>query len=320
MELKNVLLLGGSGFVGGWIANRLSERGMRVTIPTRRRENARSLILLPMVDLVQADIHDPQQLAALMQGQDAVINLVGILHDKDSRLPYGKGFAQAHVELPRKIVAAMKLAGVRRLVHMSALNAAADAPSGYLRSKGEGEAAIVSATGELDITVFRPSVIFGPGDSFLNLFARFLRLLPVFPLGGGQARFQPVYVGDVADAFAASLGDRATFGQRYDLCGPRVYTLQELVDYVGKLIGKPRSIINLGDSSLAYLQAGLLSLLPNPPMSPDNLRSMSVDSVTDGKHDYPAWRPRSLESIAPSYLTQVKPKLRLDGYRYRAGR
>lgn len=186
MELKNVLLIGGSGFVGGWIASRLSERGIRVTIPTRRRDNTKQLILLPTVDMVEANVNDPQALAALMQGQDAVINLVGILHDHDSRLPYGKGFAAAHIELPKKILAAMKQTGVRRLVHMSALNAAVDAPSEYLRSKGEGEAAVVAAMGELDITVFRPSVIFGPGDAFLGMFAKLLRLFPFFPLGAGR--------------------------------------------------------------------------------------------------------------------------------------
>ncbi len=320
MELKNVLLIGGSGFVGGWIANRLSERGIRVTIPTRRRENARSLIVLPMVDVIEANIHDPQALAALMQGQDAVINLVGILHDADSRLPYGKGFAQAHVDLPKKILAAMRQTGVRRLVHMSALKATVDGPSEYLRSKGEGETSVVAAMGELDITIFRPSVIFGPDDSFLNMFAKLLKLFPLFPLGGGQARFQPVYVGDVADAFVASLYDRATFGQTYELCGPKVYTLRQLVEYVGALIGKPRSIIDLGDSGWAYLQAGLLWLLPHPPLSPDNLRSMAIDSVTDGQHNYPGWQPQALEAITPVYLTSVKPKMRLDTYRYRAGR
>ena len=320
MALKKVLLIGGSGFVGGWIANRLGERGIRVTIPTRRRENARQLILLPMVDMVEANIHDPQQLVGLMQGQDAVINLAGILHDADSRLPYGKGFAAAHAELPKKILAAMRQTGVRRLVHMSALRADPDGPSEYLRSKGEGEAAVVAAMGERDITVFRPSVIFGPGDSFLNMFAKLLKLFPVFPLGGGQARFQPVYIGDVTAAFVGSLTDRATFGQIYELGGPKVYTLRQLVEWVGALIGKPRPVIDLGDSGWAYLQAGLLWLLPNPPLSPDNLRSMAVDSVTDGQHNYPGWQPASLESVAPTYLTTVKPKMRLDGYRYRAGR
>jgi NADH dehydrogenase len=320
MELKNILLIGGSGFVGGWIASRLSERGIRVTIPTRHRDNTKQLIMLPTVDMVEANVHDPETLVALMQGQDAVINLVGILHDHDSRLPYGKGFAAAHIDLPKKIIAAMQQAGVRRLVHMSALNAAVDAPSEYLRSKGEGEAAVVAAMGELDITVFRPSVIFGPGDAFLGLFAKLLKLFPFFPLGGGAARFQPVYVGDVADAFTGCLTERNTFGQIYDLCGPKVYTLRELVDYTGSLIGKPRPVIDLGDSGWAYLQAGLLWLLPNPPLSPDNLRSMQVDSVTDGSHNYPGWQPMPLESIAPTYLSTVKPKMRFDSYRLRAGR
>ncbi|MBK7422811.1 MAG: complex I NDUFA9 subunit family protein [Propionivibrio sp.] len=319
MELKKVLLIGGSGFVGGWIANRLSERGIRVNIPTRRRDNTKQLILLPTVYMVDADVHDPQVLVSLMTGVDAVINLVGILHDGDSRKPYGKRFAAAHVELPKKILAAMMQTGVRRLVHMSALRASEDAPSAYLRSKAAGEAAVLGAASELDVTVFRPSVIFGPGDAFLNTFASLLRVFPVMPLGGADARFQPVYIGDVADAFCASLTDRATFGQTYELCGPTVYTLRELVEYTGELIGRRRPVIGLPDS-LAYLQAGFLSLLPNPPMSPDNLRSMQLDNLTDGSHNYPGWQPQSLEAVAPGYLSALRPNLRLDKYRCRAGR
>ena len=319
MELKKVLLIGGSGFVGGWIANRLSERGIRVTIPTRHRDNTKQLILLPTVYMVDADIHDPHELASLMTGVDAVINLVGILHDGDSRKPYGKRFAEAHVELPKKILAAMMQTGVRRLVHMSALRASDDAPSAYLRSKAAGEAVVLGAARELDVTVFRPSVIFGPGDSFLNTFASLLRVFPVMPLGGADARFQPVYIGDVADAFCACLTDRATFGQTYELCGPTVYTLRELVEYTGELIGRRRPVIGLPDA-LAYLQAGFLSLLPNPPMSPDNLRSMQLDNLTDGHHNYPGWQPQSLEAVAPGYLSALRPNLRLDKYRCRAGR
>lgn len=319
MELKNVLLIGGSGFIGGWIANRLCERGIRVTIPSRRRDNTKQLILLPMVDMVEANVNDPQTLLELMRGQDAVINLAGILHDSDSRLPYGKGFAAAHVELPKKIIAAMKESGVRRLVHMSALSAAANGPSEYLRSKGEGEALVRAAAETLDVTILRPSVVFGSGDSFLNMFAKLLGLLPFFPLGSGDARFQPVYVGDVADAFVASLGDRATFGQTYDLCGPQVYTLRQLVEYTGQLIGKPRPIIDLPDF-FAYLQAGLLWLLPKPLMSPDNLRSMEIDNVTDGQHNFPGWNPQPLEAVAPAWLARLEPRLRLDGYRHHAGR
>ena len=319
MELKKVLLIGGSGFVGGWIANRLSERGIRVVIPSLHRDNTKKLILLPTVYMVEADVHDQQRLVSLMQGVDAVINLVGILHDGSSAQPYGKRFAAAHAELPKKIIAAMKQSGVRRLIHMSALKASADAPSAYLRSKAAGEAAVLAAANELDVTVFRPSVIFGPGDSFLNTFASLLKLLPVLPLGGGDARFQPVYIGDVADAFVSCITDRATFGQAYELCGPKVYTLRELVDYTNELVGKRRLVIGLSDG-LASLQAKILGLLPNPPMSSDNLRSMQVASVTDGHCNYPGWQPRSLEAVAPSYLSAIKLKLRLDGYRCRAGR
>ena len=319
MELKKVVLIGGSGFVGGWIANRLSEREIRVAIPTRHRDNTKQLILLPTIDMIETDVHDPQALAALLRGADAVINLVGILHDRDSREPYGKNFAAAHVELPTKILAAMRANGVRRLVHMSALKAAADAPSAYLRSKGEGEALVRAAGAEFDVTVFRPSVIFGPGESFLNTFACLLRFAPVLPRAGATARFQPVYVGDVADVFAACQTDPATFGQTYDLCGPKAYTLRELVSYVGQVTGHRRPLFAL-PHGLAALQAKLLGLLPNPPMSPDNLRSMQVDNVTDGRQNYPGWNPQPLEAMAPLYLSTIRPRLRFDSYRHRAGR
>lgn len=319
MELKKVLLLGGGGFVGGWVASRLSQRGIRVIVPTRRRERNKPLIMLPTVYTVQADVHDEKVLASLMDDVDAVINLVGILHDSHSAQPYGKRFAAAHVELPRKIVAAMKQTGVRRLVHLSALKAAVDAPAAYLRSKAAGEAVVLGAAGDLDVTVLRPSVIFGPGDAFLNTFATLLKLFPVLPLAGGGARFQPVYAGDVADVISACLCDRASFGQTYELCGPKTYTLSELVAYVGTLIGRRRWLINL-PAPLAYLQASLLSLLPNPPMTPDDLRMMQIDSVTDGRCNVPGWQPRALESVAPTYLSPVRLRQRLDGYRRRAGR
>lgn len=318
--IKNVLLLGGSGFVGTWIANRLSQMGVRVTIPTRRRERNKANIMLPQVDVVEANINDESVLLELVRGKDAVINLVGILHDHDSQLPYGRGFGAAHAELPKKVITAMKQAGVRRLLHMSALGADVDGCSEYLRSKGEGEAAVMAAATELDVTVFRPSVIFGVGDNFLTTFASILKLVPVFASGGMTAKFQPVYAGNVADAFVSSLNDIKTFGQRYELCGPKVYTLRELVEYVGEVSGNKRPVRQLNDF-WAYLQAGLLWLLPNPPMSPDNLRSMDADNVAspDGQ-TYPGWNPAALEAIAPTYIGKVAPKAKLDGFRFHAGR
>lgn len=320
MAIKKVLLLGGSGYIGTYIANRLSQRGIELTIPTRRRERTKALIMQPNVEMPEANIHCAKTLAELMQGQDAVINLVGILHSRDVQFPYSKDFAQAHVELPKKIIAACKASGVRRLVHMSALGADPKAPSEYLASKGEGEALVMAAQGDLDVTVFRPSVIFGLNDSFLSMFASVLRKVPVFPLGFGHARFQPVWAADVADAFVESIDDCSTYGQAYDLVGPKVYTLRELVDYTKELTGSNASIIPLGEG-LAYLQAGLMWLAPKPMMSPDNLRSMQLDSVCDGKCNLPAnWQPTALEAIAPTYIALNTPKGKLDSFRYRAGR
>lgn len=320
MALKKVLLLGGSGYVGTYIANRLSQRGIEVTIPTRRRERTKALIIQPGIEMPEADINCPDTLAALVAGHDAVINLVGILHSRDVKFPYSADFANAHVELPKKIVAACKQAGVRRLVHMSALGADPKGPSEYLASKGDGEAVVMAAQGDLDVTVFRPSVIFGFGDSFLSMFASVLRKAPFFPLGFGQARFQPVWAADVADAFVDCLEDTATFGKAYELVGPKTYTLRELVEYTAKLCGSSARIIPLSEG-WAYLQAGLMWLAPNPLMSPDNLRSMQVDSVAGPGSQSPAgWQPTALEAIAPTYIAHNTPKGKLDSFRFRAGR
>jgi NADH dehydrogenase len=320
MDIMRVLLLGGSGFVGTYIDNRLSQRGFEVTIQSRHRERTKALIIQPGVDMLEADIHCQQTLTELMHGHDAVINLVGILHSRDVQFPYSHDFAEAHVELPKKIVAACKAAGIRRLVHMSALKADPKGPSEYLASKGVGEAVVRFAQGELDVTIFRPSVIFGLGDSFLSTFAKLLKKLPFFPLGFGQARFQPVWVADVADAFVHCLGDGTTFGQTYDLAGPRVYTLRELVEYTAALSGSKARIIALPEG-LAYLQAGLMWLAPHPVMSPDNLRSMQVDSVCAGDCQPPAdWQPSALEAVAPTYIAMRTPRGRLDSFRFRAGR
>ena len=320
MDIKKVLLLGGSGFVGTYIANRLSQRGIAVTIPTRRRERTKALIMQPGVEMIEANIHCPETLARITQGHDAVINLVGILHSRDVKLPYSRDFAEAHVELPKKIIAACKAAGVRRLVHMSALKANPQGPSEYLASKGDGEAVVLAAKNELDVTVFRPSVIFGLGDSFLSTFGKLLKKLPFFPLGFGHARFQPVWAADVADAFVDSLDDVSTFGQVYELVGPKTYTLRELVDYSAELTGSKTRIVALSEG-WAYLQAGLAWLAPNPVLSPDNLRSMQVDSVAEAGSPAPAnWRPTALEAVAPTYVARKTLKGKLDSFRFKAGR
>jgi uncharacterized protein YbjT (DUF2867 family) len=308
-----VLVLGGSGFVGRHVVSRLVQDGNRVIVPTRSRERARHLILLPTVDVVEADIHDPATLKRLMADASAVVNLVGILNESGRET-----FARVHVELANKVVAACRAARVRRLVQMSALNADPAGPSAYLRSKGEAEAAI--AASGLEWTILEPSVIFGREDRFLNLFAKLERFLPVMAIAAAQTRFQPVFVGDVAHCFAHALGEGATIGQRHRLCGPDVYTLRELVAFVGRVSEHERPIVSLGPA-LGRLQARLLELVPGTPMSRDNLASMQVDSVCGCA--FPAVFgivPTSLAAIAPTYLGPAASRSRYDVYRSQVGR
>ncbi len=301
--MKNILLIGGTGFLGTAVVRELARRRATAescfTLPTRRRERAKHLLVLPTAQVVEADVHDHATLARLMAGQDAVISLVGVLRGGEGE-PYGKGFARAHVELPRKIAAAAKAAGVRRVLHLSALKAAADAPSGYLRSKAAGEAALRDAG--LDLTLFRPSVIFGPGDAFLTLFAKLARIAPAFPLAGAAARFQPVWVEDVAASVTDSLARPESIGAAYDLCGPKQYSLRELVAYAAAVSGHPRAVIGLPEA-IAWLQAWAMEFIPNGPMTRDNIRSMRVASVCDSGCTLPFGRIATpLETVAPTYL------------------
>ncbi|MEO0317593.1 MAG: hypothetical protein RL404_1270 [Pseudomonadota bacterium] len=302
MRHRSILLIGGSGFIGKSIAARLADAGYRVVVPTRRFARARHLLVLPTVQVVEADVFDTAQLDRLLQGCDAVINLVGVLHSRPGQ-PWGPAFERAHVELPRRLAQACRRNGVSRVLHMCALGAAADGPSMYQRSKAEGEK-LMFASG-LDVTSFRPSVVFGPDDHFLNLFAQLQRWLPVMALGGADAKFQPVFVGDVADAFVRALDDRSAIGKTYELVGPHVVTLRELVRLAGACSGHPRPILALSDA-LARLQAFMFEYLPGAPlMSRDNLDSMKADNVASGLHPLPPqWHPQPLEAVAPDYLAR----------------
>jgi uncharacterized protein YbjT (DUF2867 family) len=310
---RTVVVVGGSGFVGRHLVPQLVTAGWRVLVVTRRRARARHLILLPTVDVVEADAGDPAALTRIAAGAAALVNLTGIINETGSET-----FARAHVEVTQSAITACKGAEVARLVQMSGLNADPAGPSQYLRSKGDAEAR-VAASG-LDWTIFQPSVIFGPEDSFLNMFAKLARSLPLLAIGSPKARFQPVYVGDVAQCFVRALADDATIGQRYPLCGPTVYTLQELVRYVGEIAETPRPVLTLGPA-LSKLQAFALEHLPGKLMSRDNLASMALDSVCDC--DFPAVfgiAPTALEAIAPGYLAPGAARSHYDEYRAGSGR
>jgi NADH dehydrogenase len=305
-----VLVLGGTGFVGRHVVAKLSAAGHDVTVLTRKRDRGRPLFLLPTVRVVEGNPYDAATLLRRVRNADVAINLVGTLHARRR-----DRFERVHVALPRALVDACRQAGVARIIHMSALAAAPDAASAYLRSKAAGEAVV--ADSGLRLTIFRPSVIFGSGDTFLNLFARLATKFPVIPLAGAGARFQPVYVGDVAACFARSVVDDATIGQRYSLCGPNAYTLEELVRYVADTSGHPRPIMPLGPG-LAGLQARVLELLPGPLLTRDNLASMQHDNVCEGP--FPAEfdiAPAALEAIAPEYLAPISLRTRFDVFRAR---
>lgn len=317
MRHQAIAVIGGSGFIGSHLVSALVEIGKDVRIATRRRYNARHLTLLP-IDVIEADVYDPVQLASFVENADAVINLVGTLHGRRGD-PYGPEFARVHVELPTKIAAACEGKGVHRLIHFSALGAASNGPSMYLRSKGDGEKAVHASS--LATTVFRPSVVFGPEDELLNQFAFLQRVFPLIPLAMPDAKFQPVFVGDVAKAIVNVLDLDAASGRTYELGGPSVYTLEQLVRYCGDVIGRHARIVRLPET-LARLQAMTFEMAPGEPViSRDNLDSMSVDNVlTAPLAPELGIEPASIETIAPVYLTGASPRSRFNAFRANAGR
>lgn len=274
-----IAVLGGTGFVGRALLARLAAEGHALTVLSRNPHAHLDRLLPPGTRVACGDVYDPEFLKARFQGQDAVVNLVGILNERGDN---GRGFQRAHVGLTKLVVAACQLAGVRRLLQMSSLNAGRG-ESFYLKSRGEAET-VVKASG-LDWTIFQPSVIFGPGDGFFCRFAALLKLSPVLPLARAGTRFAPVFVGDVVEAMRRSLHDRRTVGQVYELYGPEVFTLGELVRLTARQLGLKRLVLPLPDA-LGRLQGLLFDFVPGKPFSSDNFRSLKLDSVgaIDGLH------------------------------------
>ena len=319
MSTPRVLVLGGSGFVGRHVCEKLARLGWHITVPTRRAVNAACVQSLPGLTVIEASVHKEADLARLMPGHDAVVNLVAVLHGSEER------FENVHVDLPGKIASAMKKAGVPRLVHVSALGADPQGPSMYQRSKARGETVLHNAG--LQLTVLRPSVIFGAEDKFLNLFADLQAVAPFMPLAGSGTRFAPVWVADVASAVAVSLQRPDTIGQTYELCGPDVLTLGELVKRAGQWAGvnhgRGRPVIGL-PMWVGWLQAAAMELAPGEPlMSRDNLASMKVDNVGTGLLPGLAAlgiTAASAAGVAPTYLGHRGPRSKLNRWRSGAGR
>ena len=303
MSIKRIAILGGSGFVGRSLCNRLSRDGYELKVLTRNREyNRDNLILLPGLDLIQADIHDPEQLKLHLADCDAVINLVAILNERGNS---GKGFRRVHVELIEKLITACSDNGIQRILQMSALNAdATNGKSHYSRTKGEAEKLLHSNKADLHVTSFRPSVIFGREDNFFNRFANLLRMTPLFfPLACHGTKFAPVHVLDVTEMMARSINDPDSYDQRFHCCGPKTYTLEELVNFTANAIGIKKAIIPLNDI-LSRIQAAVFDFIPGKPFSTDNYLSAKKDSIC-ACNDLERYniQATSIENVVPQYLT-----------------
>jgi NADH dehydrogenase len=311
MKIQRIALIGGSGFVGRHLTRRLRNRGYQCRIVTRHAYRHRDL--RTVAEVVEADPFDLGQLTAALKGCDAAIHLIGILNSDGKQ----RSFRRMHVELVENVVTACHAAKLVRLLHMSALNAdQSRGSSRYLRSKGEGEnrAHTLGQPG-MAVTSFRPSVIFGPDDSFLNRFATLMKIPGPLPLACPDARLSPVFVGDVAQAFANALDDRQTFGRRYELCGPESYTLEQLVRFVAQHTGHHKLIIRLPDWA-SRLQASILQYFPGKPFTPDNYDSLRTPSVCneDGLAALGV-TPSSLENAGIRCLQKIDKNKRRNSLR-----
>lgn len=309
MKPHDILVLGGTGFVGRHLARRLGADGHRLTLLSRNRDRHRQLFILPGVKVHNGDAHDPATLRFFLEGKDVVINLIGILNERGDS---GRGFHKAHVEIVEKLIGACQERGVRRMLQMSAIGAGTG-DSHYLRSRGEAEARVRDSG--LDWTLFRPSVIFGPGDGLYFRFAKLLAMTPVLPIGRADARFQPVYVGDVAEAFARALAHPHTIGSTFELAGPEVFPLADLVRQAAQWSGRRRWVLPLPDA-LGWLLARLGEWLPGQPLSRDNYRSLATPSVSDlDGLGALGIVPTPVASVMPALLGNDGLQARLDRFR-----
>ena len=317
MKIERVCSLGGTGFVGRHLVTAMANSGRQVRVLTRRRERHRENLVHPTVEIVSARVRDIETLAERFQGVDCVVFLPGILNQSKQVT-----FRDVHVNFARQVSEACIKAGVKRVLHMSALNAdAANGASEYLRTKGEGEDIMHLAAGAgIQVTSFRPSVIFGHDDSFFNRFADLLRISPVMPLACPDARFAPVYVGDVSGAFVNALENQSSFGKRLELCGPDIYTLKQLVEYTARMLGARRLVLPLSQG-LSQAMAKVMQYAPGTPLTPDNVKSMQLDSVCrENGFAVLGMTPQSVQCIMPAALQNRTSRGQYGRYRKSANR
>lgn len=313
---RTITVLGGTGFVGHALVHRLTDDGHRLKILSRNREAHRDLLVHPSVEVFTANVFDPETLARHLDGADVAINLVGVMNPKGG----AKTLERVHVELARKVANACRKTNTRRLLHMSALGAGADAVSDYQRTKGEAEDLLLTQFRDLNVTVFRPSTIFGENDTFINRFAQLMNLAPgVLPLACANARFAPVWVNDVAEAYTRALDDPRSYGQRIDLCGPKACSLREIVEYIGHAQGRRTRIVPLPDA-LSRLQAAVMQFLPGKPFTPDNYRALQRDAVCTAGNGLEIFgiEPTGMDAIVPYYLAPKRPRRIYDKFRRNA--
>jgi uncharacterized protein YbjT (DUF2867 family) len=300
-------VFGGSGFVGRYVVQKLAQQGWQVRVAVRRPDEALFLKTCGTVGQVTpfaVNIRDDRSVRAAVSEADVVVNLVGILHQSGAQT-----FAAVQAAGAGRVAAAAKSAGVKRLVHLSAIGADANSASIYARTKAEGEAAVRQAFPEA--TILRPSIVFGPEDDFFNRFARMAQISPALPLvGGGTTKFQPVFVADVAAAVAHALEDAGTTGKTYELGGPRVYSFRELLEIMLRAIGRRRCLVGL-PFGLATVQAAVLQLLPGPILTVDQVRLLRHDNVVSTSaltfKDL-GIVPTGLDLVLPTYLDRYRPR------------
>ena len=312
MRSRRTAVLGGSGFIGRYVVKRLATRGEVIAVGCRNAEAAK--FLRPMGDvgqiaLLNVAIDDEVLLPAFLAGNGALVNCVGILRESASQT-----FERVHHIGPARLARFARDAAVERFVHISAIGADPRSTSAYARTKAAGEQAVRDAFPT--VTILRPSVVFGPEDQFFNRFATMATISPVLPLiGGGETRFQPVYVGDVADAVVKCLDDPATAGRTYELGGPKIYTLRQILELLLTEIRRRRGFIDLPFGLVAF-QAKLMSILPNPPLTPDQVELLKRDNVvSSGAMTLSSLdiAPTAVEAILPTYLD----RFRRGGYEQR---